>query len=293
MAESIRVRAAAKVNLHLRVYGRRTDGFHGLLSLFQAVSLSDTFVMRSLKESDAIEIDGQFDCPASETTIYKAVEAYRRATGINTGIGLKIGKRIPAGAGLGGGSTDAAATLIGLQALLGGHMGASELAAAGASVGSDVPFFLTAAAAIVSGRGESVRPIDARDDFSMVIAFPGFAVATAGAYDLLDRERPDDSVEEDPGAEELIAAYEGDIARWPFANSFEPFIGGSRRPEIPRAKAILLEAGAAFASMSGSGSSIFGVFESGTRAERAVESLIAAGFTAYAVLPLARYPTLD
>jgi 4-diphosphocytidyl-2-C-methyl-D-erythritol kinase len=293
MAESIRVRAAAKVNLHLRVYGRRTDGFHGILSLFQAVSLSDTIVIRSLKESDTIEIDGDFDCPARETTIYRAVEAYRAASGVRTGLAIKVDKRIPAGAGLGGGSSDAAATLVGLQALLGGNLSPGELMAAGAAIGCDVPFFLSSPAAIVSGRGEIVRPMKARDDFSMVIAFPGFAVATAGAYALLDSERPDDSGEADPGSEELISAYWGDIKSWPFANSFEPVVGGSRRPEIPKAKAILLEAGASFASMSGSGSSVFGVFEGATEAEKARGNLIAAGFDAYSAMPLARYPTLD
>jgi 4-diphosphocytidyl-2-C-methyl-D-erythritol kinase len=240
MAESVRVRAAAKINLHLRVYGRRKDGFHGILSLFQAVSLADSIVIRSLKESDTIEIDGDFDCPVEATTVYKAVVAYRQASGIKTGLSLKVDKRIPAGAGLGGGSSDAAATLLGLQALLGGGLVPGVLAALGATLGSDVPFFLSSTAAIVSGRGEDVRPIEARDDFSIVIAFPGFSVSTAGAYALLDRKRPDDTHEPDPGSEELVVAYRDDIMRWPFANSFEPVISATRS-EIPKAKAIFLD----------------------------------------------------
>jgi 4-diphosphocytidyl-2-C-methyl-D-erythritol kinase len=292
MAESVRVRAAAKVNLHLRVYSRRKDGFHGILSLFQAVSLADSIVIRSLKESDTIEIEGDFDCPAQATTIYRAVIAYRDASGMRAGLSLKVDKRIPAGAGLGGGSSDAAATLLGLQALLGGGLLPSDIAEIGASIGSDVPFFLSSGAAIVSGRGEDVEPMESRDDFSLVLAWPGFAVPTAGAYALLDRERPDDSREPDPGPAELEAAYRGEIGLWPFANSFEPVIGGSR-PEIPRAKRILLGAGASFAAMSGSGSSIFGVFEGGKGMDEAVEGLTAAGFGAYPVSPLARCLTLD
>lgn len=291
MAESVRVRAAAKVNLHLRVYGRRNDGFHGLLSLFQAVSLADTLVIRSLKESDTINIGGDFDCPIRETTIFKAVTAFRAASGMRTGLSIDVEKKIPAGAGLGGGSSDAASVLLGLQALLGGALSPSELASLGASIGCDVPFFLSSAAAIVSGRGEFIQPIEARDDFSLVVVYPGFSVPTAGAYALLDRERPDSGVEADPDREAIIAAYRGDIRNWPFANSFEPFVGGSRRPEIPRAKEMLLAAGAAFASMSGSGSSVFGVFEEGADAAR--ESLLAAGFSAYSAIPLARYPALD
>jgi 4-diphosphocytidyl-2-C-methyl-D-erythritol kinase len=293
MAESIRVRAAAKVNLHLRVYGRREDGFHGLLSLFQAVSLADTLVIRSLKESDTIDIGGDFDCPIRETTVYKAVTAYRAASGIRTGLAIEVEKRIPAGAGLGGGSSDAAAALLGLQALLGGALSPSELCRLGAGIGSDVPFFLSSAAAIVSGRGEIIRPIEARDDFSIVIVHPGFSVPTAAAYALLDRERPDSVGEADPDAEAIIAAYGGEVRSWPFANSFEPFVGGSRRPEIPKAKEILLGAGAAFASMSGSGSSVFGIFEGGAGASEALSSVVRAGFSAYRAIPLARYPTLD
>ena len=292
MAESVRVRAAAKVNLHLRVYGRRNDGFHGILSLFQAVSLADLIVIRSLKESDTIEIDGDFDCPAADTTVYKAVLAYREESGNNAGLSIKVDKRIPAGAGLGGGSSDAAAPLLGLQALLGEGMSPETTAAIGASIGSDVPFFLSSAAAIVSGRGEEVRPVEARDDFSIVIAFPGFSVPTAGAYALLDRERPDDAREPDPGPEELVVAYRGAIAKWPFANSFEPIISGAR-PEIGLAKSLLLGAGAAVAAMSSAGSSIFGVFEDGSRIGTAIERLAEVGFQAYPVAPLARCPSLD
>jgi 4-diphosphocytidyl-2-C-methyl-D-erythritol kinase len=292
MAESVRVQAAAKINLHLRVYGRRKDGFHSILSIFQAVSLADTIVIRSLKESDTIEIDGDFDCPAKDTTVYKAIVTYRKASGIRTGLLVKVDKLIPAGAGLGGGSSDAAATLLGLQAVLGGNLGSSTIEELGASLGSDVPFFLSSAAAIVSGRGEKVRQLEAREDFSLLIVFPGFPVATADAYALLDRARPDDSGEADPGAQALIDAYHGEISSWPFANSFEPIIGGSR-PEIPKAKAILQDAGASFASMSGSGSSVFGVFKVGSRTEEAQRHLTAAGFRVYAASPLARCSTLD
>jgi 4-diphosphocytidyl-2-C-methyl-D-erythritol kinase len=292
MAESIRVQAAAKVNLHLRVYNRRADGYHGILSIFQAVSLADSIVIRSLKESDSIAIDGDFDCPARLTTVYKAAVAYREATGIRTGLRISVDKRIPAGAGLGGGSSDAAAVLIGLDALLRGRLSPSELEGLGSSIGSDVPFFLSSAAAIVAGRGEKVSPIEARDDFRLVIAFPGFAVQTARAYALLDQVRPDDLSEPDPDSTALVGAYHGDIRSWPFANSFEAVISASR-PEVPAAKGILLSGGASFSAMSGSGSSVFGAFEGGTDTREAVERLRASGYTAYAVSPLARCVALD
>ncbi len=292
MAASVRIQAAAKINLHLRVYDRREDGFHDILSLFQAVSLADSIVIRSLKESDTIEIDGEFDCPARETTVYKAVQAYRNATGIRTGLALSVAKRIPAGAGLGGGSSDAAAVLLGLEGLLRGGVSEAETLRLGASIGSDVPFFLSAAAAIVSGRGEKVEAIEARGDFRLIIAFPGFSVSTAAAYSILDRQRRDRGEIADPSPSELAKAYDRDIGLWPFANSFEGVIG-AKHPAIPEAKGILLGAGASFAAMSGSGSSVFGVFEGGTGQDEAKGRLEALGCRVYAAAPLARCMALD
>jgi 4-diphosphocytidyl-2-C-methyl-D-erythritol kinase len=291
MAESVRVQAAAKVNLHLRVYKRRIDGYHDILSIFQAVSLADSIVIRSLKESDTIEIEGDFDCPARSTTIYQAALAYHKACGIRTGLSISVEKRIPAGAGLGGGSSDAAAVLLGLDTLFKGDPSPLTFHELGASIGSDVPFFMGSTAALVSGRGEKVEAIRARTDFYVVLAFPGFPIATSGAYALLDRERPDDSQEPDPSAESLIAAYYGDIEYWPYANSFEPYIG-SQKGAIFRAKELFLGAGASFAAMSGSGSTIFGVFEDASTASAAAASLAGAGYGTYVATPLARGITL-
>lgn len=291
MARSVRVEAAAKVNLHLRVYGRREDGFHGILSLFQAVSLSDSLVIRSLKESDTIRIDGDFDCPVESTTVYRAAQAYRARTGDRTGLDISVTKRIPSGAGLGGGSSDAAATLAGLEALLADGVDSRAMADLGIAIGSDVSFFLGPGAAIVSGRGEKVTPIAPRGDICLVLAFPGFPVSTSAAYALLDDMRPDDSGEGDPGPADIEVAYRGQPGEWPFANSFEPLIGAAH-PRILDAKAEFLEAGASFASMSGSGSSVFGVFEGGGEG-RALGELRRSGFRAWAVLPLARCLTLN
>jgi 4-diphosphocytidyl-2-C-methyl-D-erythritol kinase len=292
MAASVRVQAPAKVNLHLRVYGRRPDGFHGILSLFQALSLTDEIVVRSLKKPDAVEIDGVFDCPPERTTLFKATVAFREATGIREGLAIRADKRIPAGAGLGGGSGDAAAVLRALDALFDTRLPSDELARLGAFVGSDVPFFLYCGAAIVSGRGERVERLASRDDFAFVVVFPGFPVGTAWAYALLDAERPDDSFEPDPCKEGIAAAYIGSAASWPYANSFEPFVG-ARRPEILAAKDRLLAAGASFAAMTGSGSSVFGVFDDLDAADAARRAFDGTGQTAFTALPLARPPALD
>jgi len=292
MARSVRIKAVAKVNLHLRVYNRRADGFHDILSIFQAVSLYDSLVIRSLKGSESIDIEGDFDCPARATTIYRAAEAYRAATGNRTGLSISVDKRIPAGAGLGGGSSDAAATLLGLERLLAGGLELAELQALGASIGSDVPFFLGQDAALVRGRGDIVEAIEARDDFGLLLVHPGFPVSTAYAYGLLDRLRPDSSLERELGSEELVSAYRGDIGLWPFTNSFEAVIAHSR-PEIADIKARLLDSGAAFAAMSGSGSTVFGVFPAGIQAEGALRLFRASGFAAWAASPLARCRNID
>jgi 4-diphosphocytidyl-2-C-methyl-D-erythritol kinase len=292
MAASVRVRAPAKVNLHLRVYGRRPDGFHGILSLFQALSLSDEVVVRSLTEPDAVRVDGAFDCPPERTTLYKAAIAFREATGIRDGLAISVDKRVPAGAGLGGGSSDAAALLRALDALFETGLPLAELERLGASVGSDVPFFLSCGAALVSGRGEEVEPIAPREDLAFLVAFPGFPAGTAWAYSLLDRERPDDSGEADPSGEEIEAAYRGAPSLWPYANSFEPCVG-REKPGIPALRRAILEAGASFAAMTGSGSSVFGAFEDIEAAERARSRLAAKGMPAYAAVPLARPPALD
>lgn len=292
MAASVRVRAPAKVNLHLRVYGRGPDGYHGILSLFQALSLSDAIVVRSLKTPDAVQVDGVFDCPPERTTFYKAAVAFREATGIRDGIAVSADKMIPAGAGLGGGSGDAAAMLRALDALFDTRLPKAELERLGASVGSDVPFFLSCGAAMVSGRGEKVEPIASREDFGLAVVFPGFPVSTAWAYALLDEARPDDSAEPDPGRDELEGAFRGPPGLWPFANSFEPVVA-SRHPAIAEWRERLLGLGASFAAMSGSGSSVFGVFEEPAGAEEACRRLGPGPFRAFPCRALARPPALD
>ena len=276
MEKVLRVLAPAKVNLHLRVYGRRNDGFHGIRSVFQAISLADEIIVGSLKKTNSIEIYGEFDCPVEKTTFYKAILAWREATGDENGVEIRVEKHIPAGAGLGGGSSDAAATLRALEALSGFSLGPQRLASIGAGVGSDVPFFLLGAAALVSGRGEIVEPFAAREDFALLLCSPGFSSSTPEAYSLLDRERPDDSREADPDPQALLAAYRGSPETWPFANSFEgPLMRAY--PALGQAAEALRSAGASFVRMSGSGSTVYGVFRDLKDASSAALSLFRGG----------------
>lgn len=268
MEKAVCARAPAKVNLHLRVFGKRKDGFHSLRSVFQAISLADELTVRSLKQPERIEIDGAFDCPPEKTTIYQGIVAFREATGIQTGLSVKVDKAIPAGAGLGGGSSDAAALLLALDSLFGTRLSLRELVDLGARVGSDVPFFLYGGAAIVEGRGELIQPLLARSDYALVLVFPGFPMGTAEAFRLLDQMRPDDGAEADPAALELESAYRMPPGDWPFANSFEAPVAGIH-PDLTLWLERLRAAGALFARMSGSGSTLFGVYRGPAEAEAA------------------------
>lgn len=266
MEKAVCARAPAKVNLHLRVFGKRKDGFHSLRSIFQAISLADDVVVRSLTQPDLIQIDGVFDCPPEKTTFYQGIVAFREATGIRTGVSVKVTKAIPVGGGLGGGSSDAAALLLALDSLFSAGLSLSSLETLGARVGSDVPFFLHGGAALVEGRGDLVQPLIARVDYGLVLVFPGFPMNTAAAFRLLDQERPDDSLEADPSPGELESAYRLDPRLWPFANSFEAPVAGLH-PGIRLWLERLKESGALFARMSGSGSTLFGVYQGLDEAE--------------------------
>jgi len=295
MGTRIRVRAPAKINLHLRVYKRRDDGYHGIRSLFQTVSLADELIVGSLKEKYAIEIEGVFDCPIESTTVFKAVRVFREATGIQDGVFIKVAKRIPAGGGLGGGSSDAEATLRALNELFSTGLSVSNFTALGLSIGSDVPFFVLGSAALVTGRGEIVETIQARQDFGLILVFPGVAVNTASAYALLDKERPDDSMEADPDCADIVRSYQEHPSGWLFANSFErPII--RVQPRIARCLELLEESGADFSRMSGSGSTVFGVFADPDMAEEARGTLstkIGSEAMVRSVRPLARKDLLD
>ncbi len=266
------------------------DGFHGIISIFQAISLADEIIVRSLKQQEHIEIKGTFDCPPEKTTFYKAAMAFREATGEKGGLSVTVDKVIPAGAGLGGGSSDAAAFLHAVNALFETGLSETALLELGAKVGSDVPFFIRGGTALVTGRGDLVEKMETRVDYACVVVYPGFAVRTREAFDLLDRERPEPSLENDIPPRGLMEAYRESITDWPFANSFERHIARAH-PEIGYWIGKLKESGADFARMSGSGSALFGIFMDRAKALKAVRELslqAGAGFLVASAFPLAR-----
>lgn len=275
MFEIARIKAPAKLNLHLEIGATRTDGFHELISLFQSVSLADELVLR-IREEPGVSVLGDFDFPARENIVYKACVLFMERFGVRAGIEVSVSKEIPMGAGMGGGSSDAAASLRALDALFGTMAGTQALSLLGGELGSDVPFFLHGPCAVVGGRGETVEPLAARGDLSFVSVDPGFPVSTKEAYRLWDGQegRREGGFVFSP--ERLAREYLKDPAEWGFFNSFF----GLLRDEHPVLGAIrdeLMEGGAAYATMSGSGSSMFGIFRSAGEAERAKENQEALG----------------
>jgi 4-diphosphocytidyl-2-C-methyl-D-erythritol kinase len=310
--------APAKLNLHLNIGERRPDGFHDIESLFLALAYGDTlsfemFPSKSAFSSEDIEIilDWQLpwgsaeDLSPKQNIVNKAVSLFRERTDFDKKLKIVVEKRIPLGGGLGGGSSDAAATLLALNRLasLDGRSGKglvsdAVLAEMGASLGSDVPFFLQIALnetpiAWVSGRGERVQgfvPPPQVQNLSLVLVNPGFPSDTAAAFRLLDEMRASDPQNPTliphslpPTPNSLLPILSGSPRDWPFTNDFLPvfeFGFKQKKPENVLYSeylyiiSILKKLGADFSGLSGSGSTCFGVFSSQSKARAAKEVLL-------------------
>jgi 4-diphosphocytidyl-2-C-methyl-D-erythritol kinase len=286
---TISVSAPAKVNLHLEVLGPRADGYHDILSLFQAVSLCDTLRIRTTGREGEIALRAAVDCPPERNLVTRAVISFRRLTGRGDGVEVIVEKRIPLAAGLGGGSSDAAAVLRALAALLETEVPREELLRCAAELGSDVPFFMGEAAALVEGRGERITPLPPRQDYGIAAVFSGEKVGTAEAYRVLGEAPPG---AKGPPREEILRMYaEAPVGDWTFSNSFTESIC-ARHPPCARARDALRGAGAQAARLTGSGSAVIGLFSDHGAAERCAAELAADGLVASCLNPLATIPAL-
>ena len=266
--------AHAKLNLGLKILGRRSDGFHDILSVFQTIDLCDRLVFKPAGQGQIILSCDDADLSVGpDNLVYQAVQAFRDYTGMDRGVEIALEKRIPMAAGLGGGSSDAAAVLRVLNRVWEAGLSGGELREIGASLGSDVPFFVRQkGTAVVSGRGEMMRYVPWSADVAYVLVCPGFQVHTGWAFanykkTLTGHGEYDsfiNSVTDLPGAD-----FWGRIE-----NDFLPLIVQSH-PETRDILSRLTDAGAMVASMSGSGSTLYGVFEC-----RDVAEAVWAGFNA-------------
>lgn len=296
--------APGKINLHLRVKGLRSDGYHGLESVFLALAWGDTLRFDVSAGRGACELSrtcffpsGGLSFPPEEDLAYRAALLFRAKTGFDRAMRIELDKRIPPGAGMGGGSSDAAAVLLALNQLAGTGLSRGALRSLAETLGSDVPFFLLPGSALVYGRGEGVIPLESPKNIRVVLVNPGFPSDTAGAFRLLDAERGNPVAPEFPWEvwdawETLADALSGPPALWPYGNDFLPLFLEKGPPEQAEAYRGIISSfndlGAEFAGLSGSGSTCFGVFTSGGAADRAVRALVKQWNFVKATIPLAR-----
>jgi 4-diphosphocytidyl-2-C-methyl-D-erythritol kinase len=261
----VRVKALAKINLDLRVLRRRTDGFHDLRTIFQTVSLGDRLEIdytpsrRRDAQVEGTDIPGNIALRAAELLLELFPGRVR----------IRLAKQIPMGAGLGGGSSDAAAVLLALPVLAGRRVDPAKIALLGARLGSDVPFFLFGGTAVAIGRGTELFPMPDAPSLQGVIVAPGVHVSTAEAYRLLSSSLTSES-EENKIVSFQSVAWSGSVEGG--RNDFEEVVFRAH-PRLASLKRRLMKLGAAPAMMTGSGSALFGLFRTGEAMSRAVESL--------------------
>jgi 4-diphosphocytidyl-2-C-methyl-D-erythritol kinase len=256
---SITLHAPAKVNLFLRVLGKRSDGYHELESRMQKLGLSDRIVL-TLRERTGIRLScSRGALPADETNLaWKAAGVFLAASrqADRYGVDIVLDKNIPVAAGLGGGSSDAGSVLKGLNVLFGNEFSVDILLDFGRQLGADVPFFVTDYDAVLAtGIGDRMTPVPTLDQCTFLLVNPGFSVSTRWVYEnfALTRDTKNSTL---PG---FRKSYPDALLPTEMINDLEQVTIG-RYPEIAEIKKKLLAAGAASALMSGSGPTVFGVF---------------------------------
>jgi len=249
----------AKINWYLRVLGKRDDDFHELCTLFQTVSLHDDL---TFAESDEISLtcDNQA-MPIDETNlVVKTAKILREKYAVKSGAAIHLEKRIPAPGGLGGGSSNAAVTLIGLAKLWNIKIGSAELLEIGGKIGADVPFFFCGGTALGTGRGNEIMQVKDLAEKFLLIVTPPVAVSTGEAFARLNAPRLTKFDSKSILNVCRIDAESLSFRQANLKNDFEPSVFAIQ-PEIRRVKEKLLELGAVQANLSGSGASVFAIFE--------------------------------
>ena len=257
----MKINAYAKINLSLALTGVREDGYHTLHSIMQTVSLCDTLEIERAEQNS-------FTCtePALESgsnLCIKARDAFYRATGLQGCVRIHLDKQIPTGAGLGGGSADAAAVLRALNRLYGEPLTNQALLTLSATLGADVPFCLHGGTCLCTGIGEVLTPIEDAKPLYLVIAKGADGLSTPDMYRRMDAVKETWSSADRTG----------------YFNDFEP-VAESVLPDIAYLKQRLLALGASVAMMSGSGSAVFGIFETRSQTEFAAQAIASEGFFA-------------
>lgn len=271
--KSVRIPAYAKVNLRLDVLGRRADGYHELRTIFQAISLHDILLLETKKEPGIdLRITGNSQLagePGQDNLVYRAIRDLAREIKFERGIRAVLTKRIPVGRGMGGGSSDAAAALIGLLRLSGKSVAMERLLEIASDLGADVPFFLQGGRALGIGRGDEIYPLpDVRRREVLLVSPHDIAVPTKDAYRWLSEELTNRG-----GPTKLVqfCALCWSPQGGALSNDFEAAVF-PRYPRLAAIKRELLQQGAAEASLAGSGSAVFGIYQHPAKARRAARA---------------------
>jgi len=292
--KTLRLRSFAKVNLGLEVLGTRADGYHELRTIFQTISLHDDVELRPHRDTIEVRCDHP-GVPNDATNLaHRAAQALRRYARLTNGVTITITKRIPVAGGLGGGSSNAAVVLMGLDRLWRLGLGPTGLHALARRLGADVPYFLMGGTALGLGRGDELYPLLRQVQASIVVVDPGRPLSTAAVFKRLDRGlTPRENANtifrfvsnQLEGREDAFSCLSNDLE--PAALEEDPRLAVVARD----IRGILNREGAILASLSGSGAAFFGVFPDTVGAERARSALLSGGFHAFRgrTLSLDRY----
>ena len=257
---SIKIFAPAKINLFLEILNLRNDGYHNVNMLMQSVNFCDELIIsKSFDGKIKVTCDKNLDCSEKDNIVYKLSKKFFEYTGIkNPGVHIDIKKTIPEKAGLAGGSSDGAATLVGLNKIFEMSLPTEALCAIAEEVGSDIPFCVVGGSALATGIGTEISKIDSKLNFWTVIVKPPVDVSTKEAYELIDKCR---SYDLKNVTEVLDALKQGDLKAL-CKNLFNRFEENIQEKEIGKIKKLLLDNGSLGACMSGSGPSVYGIFTS-------------------------------
>ena len=291
MMETITEKGYAKINLHLDITGRNADGYHDVVTVMQSLSLCDTVTLTERSDAQITLSCDREGVPTDASNLaVRAALLYMDTVGTHRGVHIDIQKQIPMAAGMAGGSADAAAALRAINRLYGSPMDTEALCALGARLGADVPFCIVGGTAYADGRGDRLHSFTAMPDCFVVAACGGEGVSTPGAYRLLDQTYSDfdgscytpraiDALEEAMEKGSLLAIGQA------MYNVFEtPIL--AERPVARELRETMCAGGAIAAMMSGSGPSVFGLFEREDDARAVAERIAAKGYFATACRPV-------
>jgi 4-diphosphocytidyl-2-C-methyl-D-erythritol kinase len=272
-AKTITLPAFAKINWSLRVLGKRADGYHEIDTVLQTISLHDTLTFQAADDSRISLWCDDRAIPVDERNlVWRAAAAVQARYGEKHGVRIRLEKRIPVQAGLGGGSSDAAVTLVALAHLWQIEVKGNDLSEIAEGLGADVPFFLFGGAACATGVGKTVSPlVDSAETYLLVLK-PSASIATSDAYAALKSPALTTSDSKIILSSSQADEFSGKLNPKLLHNDFEA-VAFQLEPEIERAKAALMKSGAQAALLAGSGSAVFGVFENKHAQERAIQAV--------------------